>query len=378
MPKQLTRRGFLGKTARLGAALGLAPLVSACDDGAKRGDFAADMEDHALRRRIGDRYSAILDMAGLAPSSHNTQPWTIRIDGPGRWTLGLAPDRLLPAVDPDRREAILSLGAFVENLHRAAAHHKYDVDVNVTSDDPNSTEIARIHLTGGAAETTDITPILQRRTRRDGLSPAPLNRTDIAALRAGDDGDGVGFVDVESPQGKRLAEATVEANKLQVARDAAQGELADWFRWSDADAGKHRNGLSPEAMEITGITGWYVRNNYDRATVLEPEFRERMAGMVEEQVQLCGGWLIVTSEGTGVTDLIEAGRRYERVALNAVGARIGVHPMSQVLEEEPLRDTIASDIGLDKPVQFVLRVGRIEEIVPPTSLRMPLSRWVTV
>src|SRR5689334_7793857 len=62
---------------------------------------------------------ALVGAAVLAPSECNTQPWWFEADG---LTLRLLadPSRGLPALDPDRRGMMLSLGAALENLLIAA------------------------------------------------------------------------------------------------------------------------------------------------------------------------------------------------------------------------------------------------------------------
>ena len=61
----------------------------------------------------------ILYYASLAPSGHNAQPWTVRLDGQQMW-IGTDSARWLPNVDPTNREVTLSVGAFIENLIAAA------------------------------------------------------------------------------------------------------------------------------------------------------------------------------------------------------------------------------------------------------------------
>jgi hypothetical protein len=57
----------------------------------------------------------ILYLASLAPSGHNTQPWFVRYLAPYHWTIGNDKSKWLPAVDPNQRETILSLGAFLRD-----------------------------------------------------------------------------------------------------------------------------------------------------------------------------------------------------------------------------------------------------------------------
>ena len=67
----------------------------------------------------------ILLLASLAPSGHNTQPWWVDYLGPYHWIIGNDRRKWLPAVDPDQRETLLSLGAFLQNLEFAASAFGY-------------------------------------------------------------------------------------------------------------------------------------------------------------------------------------------------------------------------------------------------------------
>ena len=100
--------------------------------------------------------------------------------------------------------------------------------------------------------------------------------------------------------------------------------------------------------------------------------------MSAEQADACGGWIVVTSEGTGPPALLAAGRLFERLGLEVRERSIGLHPMSQALEEAPWRDSLAMELGLEAPPQFLLRTGYVEDYPRPVSLRMPLARFVTV
>jgi hypothetical protein len=184
------------------------------------------------------------------------------------------------------------------------------------------------------------------------------------------------FFAAGSPQGRYLSEGTLEANRAQAARDPAQEELADWIRWSDADARAHRDGLTAESMEIGGLAGWYVRHFYDRADATSADFRDRTVGMVAEQVSQLGGWLVLTGDGDSTAALLETGRLFERVFLRARTRLIAIHPMTQMLEEAGWQSKVATELGLSSPVQFILRVGYVAEYPDPVSLRRPLKEFV--
>ena len=96
---------------------------------------------------------------------------------------------------------------------------------------------------------------------------------------------------------------------------------------------------------------------------------EQTAGLAAEG----GGWFVITSPGSSVADLIEAGRGFERMALMARERGVAIHPMTQILEEEVGRRGLASNHDAGMIPQFVLRVGYLDRYPDPVSPRRPVS-----
>jgi hypothetical protein len=106
--------------------------------------------------------------ASLAPSGHNTQPWSVRKTNSGL-IVGSDPARWLPRVDPDNREMAIAIGAFLENLLIAAPGHGYRPEFSVTAANPGDkdlilVELARTQETGQSA----LERLRLRRTIRTG------------------------------------------------------------------------------------------------------------------------------------------------------------------------------------------------------------------
>jgi hypothetical protein len=313
----------------------------------------------------------ILYYASLAPSGHNTQPWTVRLDEGQLW-IGTDSARWLPKVDPENREVTLSVGAFLENLITAAPAHGFVADYEVVGTRPAG-DLIRVVLNPVARRDASLEGIVARRTLRSGQLSREISTTDVKALCAYAGVQHVQFITPRSKEGRLLVDATLEANRLQTSRDDAQSELADWMRWTAADGRAHRNGFTPEALEISGVAGWYVRHFMNKKGVLGKSFRQQSLARVRQQVGSYGGWIIITSEAEEIPALVDAGRRCERMWLQTRSRSIAVHPMSQVLEEAPLKGQIIRDLGLPGRAQFVLRVGYVSEYPNPVSLRMPVS-----
>jgi hypothetical protein len=319
----------------------------------------------------------ILYLASLAPSGHNTQPWMITIKGPKRWIIGSVWTRWLPAVDPDNREMILSIGTFIENLSVAAGIYGYEAEITITGQDNYSSEIAEVRLVKGKETGVSAKVIQERRTVRKQLLKSTIREEDVKHL-VGNNKNVVFYYPLNSKAGLYLSQATLLANKTQIYREDAQIELAEWIRWTDQEAREYGNGLTPESMEMNGIVRWYAKHFLSKSAVLGKTFRNETLKLIEEQVQNCAGWLVVRSDSSTVTDLINAGRVLQSVWLQAHEKLIAFHPMTQILEEAPWRTALARELGHSGSIQFVIRIGYISKYMQPVSLRMPLPKIVVL
>lgn len=371
----INRRTFITDTGKTLIILFGANLLSACSSTVRQQFSKESLDNRNLSKIIGDDYINILYYASLAPSGHNTQPWVVRIEGKQRWIIGSAQERWLPAVDPNNRELLLSIGAFLENLIAAAKYYGYEIEYKVIAENSSSLDIFEVSLKKISPNTEiDLTKLKTRRTIRNGHRSQEIKTDDIEFITQNIKESR--YIPKGTSDAKYLAQGTIEANKIQAYREPAQKELSDWIRWSNSSAKKYMNGLTPASMGINGIAGWYVRNFYDRNSVLSNDFRERTIEVVKKQVKNCGGWIVISSNDYSTESLIETGRYFERMFLRLKEKSIALHPMSQILEESPWVNNISNEIG--KNIQFILRVGYIDKYPNPVSLRMPLSRFTKV
>lgn len=325
---------------------------------------------------LDDDRLEIIYLAALAPSGHNTQPWTVRILDENHWLIGTESGRWLPAVDPENREVILSLGAFLENMVVAAGVKGYAVAVEIVGKKLTDTELLDIKLHKVKNVTTfDLTALKLRRTVRNNFLTSFLSNEDIRFLTE-ENKESCLYYSQDSKEGNYLAKGTLVANQLQAYRNPAQEELAKWIRWSNHDIEHYRNGLTPETMEIEGISRWYVKNFYSIQTVLEKSFREATIKRIQAQVTVGSGWLVITSKDSSIPELIAAGRKLQRIWLQARNKKIALHPMSQILEEEPMQQEIASALGIRDKIQFIVRIGYINNYPQPVSPRMPVNNII--
>ena len=131
-PRPTDALGLVITRRQLLLAGAIAPVALALGARSSRADALrspAESTDNApLRTLLGDEGIRILTYASLAPSGHNTQPWTVYVVDRAHWRIGTRRERWLPAVDPDNRETLLSIGSFLENLVLAAGDLGYAVE----------------------------------------------------------------------------------------------------------------------------------------------------------------------------------------------------------------------------------------------------------
>jgi hypothetical protein len=320
---------------------------------------------------------AILHLASLAPSGHNTQPWFITHIEPYHWIIGNDKTRWLPGVDPNQRETILSIGAFLLNLEYAASNLGYDCQFNILATKNQDENIVDVKLTKATGFFKfDIEPITSRRTVRSNYLNDLLKKEDSSFL-IGEETDFIHYIPNTAKEHLWLNEQTIEANRLQAYRDDAQIELANWIRFSNKDAAAHLDGLTLASMEIKGIPGWYLRNFYSKEDVMKKSFREQSIDkVVKEVTHASAGWLLITSKDNSVTTLLETGKRLQKLWLKIRARNIAIHPMTQILEEQATQSKINSAIGITDNIQFILRVGYVKKYPEPVSLRRSIERFV--
>ena len=78
--------------------------------------------------------------------------------------------------------------------------------------------------------------------------------------------------------------------------------------------------------------------------------------------------LVVTSQDSNLPTLIEYGRVFENIFLKIREKGIAIHPMTQMLEEEPWKKQVPKELGLAGEGQWVLRIRYLKSYPPIQSV----------
>jgi hypothetical protein len=313
----------------------------------------------------------ILESARFADSSHNVQPWKVKIKEPDTLIVSVAEERRLPEVDPENREILLSMGGFIENIVQAAEACGYAPEAEISVKDPFDELIAEIRLqnngcagegTGVSAGTKTLNLMRSVYTDKRDLSAEPVSKEDLDALTALDTGEGhLHYFPRGTSEAQWVESETPKAAEVQAERDAVQRELVDLMHFSKKSAAESGTGMTPEMMGLSGIAraAWYLF--FTPKTMMGEKNRKTIVGIASRQIENSGGILAITSDSAEPADLIAAGRLYQRIKLAAFERGLAVHPLSQLLQEEGWKESANEKLGTGRPVQYIARIGYRKE-----------------
>jgi nitroreductase len=291
-----------------------------------------------------------VDRGRLAPSVHNTQPWTFVLF-PDRVELRADRTRQLPVLDPHGRELVLSIGAALLNVRAALAARRFAADVArlPSPDDPDLLAVVR-PIEGppeaGLAALDRVAHL--RHTNRRPFEPATVPDEVIDVLVEVAAAEHALLVPIRDPaQSSLVAELTQEADRLQEADPAYRAELEHWISRPPAQG----DGVPASSVPRT------------------PRTRRDAVPLRDFDVRGTGGLPSHTGSGTEQTmvlvatphdeplDWLRSGEALERLLLELTRRDWVAGPLTQALEVPTTRERLRRLTAPAHP-QMLMRIGR--------------------
>lgn len=321
----------------------------------------------AGRVEMAHPYVPLVRAATLAASSHNTQPWRFALSS-GR--IDVRPDftRRCPEVDPDDHHLYASLGCAAENLvwaARAAGHHARVVDEAAKG---LCLELEPTVASGFARADA----IAHRHCNRAEYDGHALSSTELAKLEAAGHGAGVSLRILTEPAEKEaLAELVAEGNRRQFGDAGWRREMQRWMRFSERQARRTGDGLYGPTFGMPRIPSAFGQLVLPLALSAE-----RQNDKDRRHIQSSAAIAIFFSEADDARHWMEAGRCYERLALDATSLGLDTAFINQPVEVPALRAELAAYLGIGaRRPDLAIRVGRGPRM--PRSFRRPVADVLT-
>jgi hypothetical protein len=306
-----------------------------------------------------------LAYAITAPNPHNLQPWLVDLREANTITVFTDRERVLPETDPFGRQILIGHGAFLELLVIALAQQGLAAQVTLWPEgelpaslkDWDSRPIARISLAPAAAGNRPdalFKQILMRHTPKTdfditrSVSPGAL-QTLVNSVGSSDGVRAAGLV--EAARLQPLRDLCLQSAKVELLTHRTMMESLKLIRLGPDEILQHRDGISINSpfLRVMGSVGMFDRS----APPAEGSAGYKSAmDRFEGHSRTAMGFVWLSTPGNSRSQQIEAGRSYLRLQLAATDIGLGVHPMSQALQEfaemKPFYDK-AHQLMLGKP-----------------------------
>ncbi|WP_121251453.1 Acg family FMN-binding oxidoreductase [Nocardioides ferulae] len=306
----------------------------------------------------------VVELACLAPSIHNTQPWLWRIDG-DRLTLRADRSRQLPVADPQGRNLMISCGTALHHVQVAAAGLGLAAEVTRLPDPDDEDLLAVIDLSPGhrtPAAVDRLAALEQRCTDRRRFTswPVPVERLDRLAA-AGEDW-GAEVLPLTDVTSRFRVELLV--SRAMTRQEADERYAAEEGLWIDHS---REDGIPSGAVPRVD---YYPRNRRARfGHGLYPDAHQ-------ELVESSDGLLAICTGSDTPLAWLRAGETLSAVWLQATYDGLSVVPLSQVIEVEETRLALYHEVfrSMNAP-QILVRIGwqAIGRSTLPRTPRRPVD-----
>lgn len=347
MDDKTNKKGRVGRGTFLkgaGAALVLVVgggVYRAADQGVFTAGRGPAYEPWENWRVGGEGPMALVSAAILAANAHNTQPWTFRVDE-SRIDLFADTSRRIGTVDPYLREMYIGLGCALENLILAAGANGYETQLTLMPDDSDPTHAARIDLSPGKADPTDLyEAIPNRHTNRAAYDTGrPVSSETLGALRGlvGDDPDVEVFWFATDAGRGRVGELTIEGTKAFIADEEQSRDSDAWFRHDWSMVQQKRDGLTLDAQSLAlplAVGGKMLPESSEETN---NEFW--LTATKDRHVATAAAFgTIAVRDGRDNAQRMRVGRLWQRMHLWATTKSLAMQPLNQI-HERAERETV--------------------------------------
>lgn len=295
--------------------------------------------------------------ASLAPSSHNTQPWLLRVDG---HVVDVLADRTraLPVNDPHDRELTISCGCALFNLRVAAAAVGLEARVDVLPDAADADHLARVHLSSAVVTQPDgelQSALTERRTYRRRFAATAVGPETVLVLADAVTREGAVLNVLETDDQRLRAAALVAAGDEALwANPSWRRELAAWMH-----PRRRGDGLTLPALAVP--VAQLVVRSFDMGH-----------GVAAKDRHLADGsplLAVLSTAGDEARDWLAAGQALQRLLLVGVQRGLQASYLNQPVQVSALRPAVQQLTGRPGFAQLLLRMGVPADTLPAAPRR---------
>lgn len=292
-----------------------------------------------------ERLRFLVRYAVLAPSGHNTQPWSF-MAGENSLILRADASRILHYSGPAAQEPAVSLGSCIGVFEFAAAGFGSTIEVEYLQGEAG----ARISIGGNQdAVPSLLTAITNRTSNRSAYDRTPLDVATLDRVTSSDIPGVMVRTVTEEPGVSFLAEQTSAATLRIMSDPAFRNELSQWVRNNYT---KKCDGMPGFVQGIPGPPS-LLANHIIRRLDVSKDQAKKDSSRVRESPALA----IIVAQSTDVHKMMDAGRVYSMMCVKAQQEGLATSGAGAAIVDPSSRQAIVERFGFDGVPMAITRIG---------------------
>ena len=309
---------------------------------------------------------SLVRAAILAASPHNTQPWRFGVS-PSQINLFADTSRNIGAIDPDRREMYMGLGCALENLLLAARANGYDYRLRLMPDSTDPTHVARVDLTAGKPEATELYQAISRRHTNRG--PYDTSRSIAPEVLKTIHNLGIDMPDVtvfwftRDKERSRVGDLIVQATEAIIADKQQTAASAKWMRQTWQDIQRYRDGITFDA----NIPSPFIRAVVKILPPLSQEVNDDAWLQATKEIHVATAaafGIIAVRDAKDRAHRLQGGRWWQRAHLWATTHGIAMHPLNQMPERADRETSVGIEAKFGNVLKELIGDGKWQALMP--------------
>ncbi len=309
------------------------------------------------RSKLNNRWDwdEIIELAKRAPSSHNSQPWSITIMN-NQVNIYCDITRQLKIVDPDMREAYISCGAFARFIQIVANAGGRILDLSWARDIDQEQPLAVLRESDELICKEDDLPkvyaMSYRSTYRGQFAKREVATGLITEIIEKDIRESIKALFIEGDDRKVFEDHIRISNKLQYGDLSFRLELIHWIRSSQSLVTKLKDGLTWYALGLSKIGAYFFKKMLKHYNIANIVNRRDLA-----KLRVSKNLLVIGSRDDSATSLLDTGAFLADLTLNLCLLGIYVTFYNQPIQLSNQRASLKKDLSLDFDPQLVMTLG---------------------
>ena len=331
-------------------------------------DIASFPEGGSLKEQI----LFLLNFPILAPSGHNSQPWSFSVEG-NMASIHVNEERALSYSDTKRRQLLIAMGCALENLLVAADYYGFDSDVRYFPNASDHNVVVSVVLRRARPTQGDLKHLIfsipERRTNRgkyeDRLPPEDflkgIEKLSSASL-------GVALIGDKNRKDK-IAEI-VSSAQVEVMEDILfREELSHYIK---SNFTKSKTGMPGFALGVPAPISLIASRLIKKVNLSEKTRKQD-----EEVLKKFTPVFVVISAADDKMGHIQSGRLFEKIWLMAERRGMSMSPLAAAVQANNHAKTLQEMLGIKHRPLIFSRLGYAEK-KPHHSPRFNLEEVLNI